>query len=158
MEINAKIGATTIEIEEDSINEWVSTRVEYEVDSHIENVDFQDLVNDVVYGMDFSDYLDTGDEVDSQIRSLLQDYVRTTSLCSVGTDFLSAVEHSLTFDECTNKIKEIVEKAIEENTQPVTLDTDEGPIREIVRQEIRSILFGTLSNGESESSDAVQGS
>ena len=64
----------------------------------------------------------------------------------------------MTFDECTNKIKEIVEKAIEENTQPVTLDTDEGPIREIVRQEIRSILFGTLSNGESESSDAVQGS
>jgi hypothetical protein len=155
MEINAKIGETTIEIEEDSINEWVSTRVEYEVDSHIENVDFQDLVNDCMYGIDFSEYIDASNEVDDQLRSLLSDYNRSNSPCSIGLDFLSAVAHSLEFDDCIDPIKEIVEKAIKDNAQPVTIDTDEGPIREIVRQEIRSILFGTLSNGDTEVTNAT---
>jgi hypothetical protein len=61
----------------------------------------------------------------------------------------------LEFDDCIDPIKEIVEKAIKDNAQPVTIDTDEGPIREIVRQEIRSILFGTLSNGDTEVTNAT---
>ena len=156
MEINATIGEATIEIEEDSLNDWVSTRVEYEVENHIDNVDFQNLVNDCMYGIDFSEFVDSDDEINSKIRDLLSEYNRTSSPCSIGLDFLAAVAHSLEFDDCIEPIKEIVEKAIKENTQPVTLDTDEGPIREIVRKEIRSILFGTLASGGSEVNDAVQ--
>lgn len=62
------------------------------VDMVHEDMDIHDEVHDIVNQMDFIRDDDLGEEINSNVRQLLRDFVRVENVCSTGDAFIEAVQ------------------------------------------------------------------